>query len=528
MTNKLKDLSKSSLVGYVAGLASVGLVGGLIGLLLSHFPIANLSMLYLIPVLATAVVFGRGPAVLTSLMAFLTFNWFFIKPLHNFTIADPGEWIALLLFLLTAGITGQLAAGQRQRTEQAKDRQREAAVLYDVVRLMSGPDLDHALHAVAERLRQELQLAGVTIEFTGDSDLVKSVAVGDENALSLLQRKTGASVRILGQGAQPTASQLGAPGAWIRVIPPYPRGGKAISATDRIQVVPIRVKGRQAGELLLVPRSVTHQSNPANDRLLSAVATQLGSAVERVLLQREATEAEILRGTDELKTALLNAVSHDLRTPLASIIASAGSLRQHDVAWTGEEQQELAATIEEEALRLNQIVGNLLDLSRMEGGSLKPEKAWYDLGALVDDVLGRFRPLTEKHHIIVDVPDDLPPVLLDYVEIDQVLSNLVENATKYTQPGTEIRISARRCENEIQIEIADHGPGIPTAALSRLFEPFYRVSVGGPQTKGTGLGLAVTKGLVEAHGGRIWAENQPTGGARFIFTLPLSEPEASP
>ncbi len=230
-----------------------------------------------------------------------------------------------------------------------------------------------------------------------------------------------------------------------------------------------------------------------------------------------------LRRTDELKTALLNAVSHDLRTPLTSIITSAGSLRQDDVAWTGEEGQELVSSIEEEALRLNQIVGNLLDLSRMEGGSLRPEKGWYDLGSLLDDVLGRLRPLTENHRIVLDVPGDFPPVLLDYVEIDQVLSNLIENATKYTSPGTEIKISARCGEKEIQIEVADRGAGVPPAALSRLFEPFFRVDREGPRPKGTGLGLAVAKGLVEAHGGRIWAENRQRGGARFVFTLPLSE-----
>jgi two-component system sensor histidine kinase KdpD len=280
----------------------------------------------------------------------------------------------------------------------------------------------------------------------------------------------------------------------------------------------------RVGELLLVRGSDDPVFSRSDDRLLSAVATQIGVAVERARLQREATEAEILRRTDELKTALLNAVSHDLRTPLSSIIASAGSLRQRDVNWTDEERQEFAEAIEHEAMRLNQIVGNLLDLSRMEGGTLRPEKGWYDLGALVDDVLGRLKPFTSRHRIIVDVPDDLPPVLLDYVEIDQVLSNLIENAMKYTAPGTEIRISAQQTNGLMQVEVTDRGPGIPRSALPYLFEPFYRVSDQGPRPKGTGLGLAVAKGLVEAHGGRILVENRPEGGARFVFTLPMEEP----
>jgi two-component system sensor histidine kinase KdpD len=273
-----------------------------------------------------------------------------------------------------------------------------------------------------------------------------------------------------------------------------------------------------------------------DNRLLLAVAAQLGLAVERERLRREAMETEVLRRTDELKTALLNAVSHDLRTPLASIIASAGSLRQRDVAWTEQDQQEFAEAIEQEARRLNRIVGNLLDLSRIEAGSLRPAADWYDVGALIDDVVGRLRPITAQHRVSVDVPEDLPPVQLDYVEIDQVLSNLIENAAKYSPPGGEIDIAAHRRESEVQIRVADRGPGVPAAAISRVFDPFYRIDGtghgdgSGPRPGGTGFGLAVARGLVEAHRGRIWVENRPGGGACFTFTLPLHAPldSASP
>jgi two-component system sensor histidine kinase KdpD len=267
-----------------------------------------------------------------------------------------------------------------------------------------------------------------------------------------------------------------------------------------------------------------------DNRLLLAVAAQLGLAVERERLRREAMETEVLRRTDELKTALLNAVSHDLRTPLASIIASAGSLRQRDVAWTEQDQQEFAEAIEQEARRLNRIVSNLLDLSRIEAGSLRPAADWYDVGALIDDVVGRLRPVTAQHRVSVDVPEDLPPVQLDYVEIDQVLSNLIENAVKYTPPGGEINIGVRPGDGEVEISVADRGPGLPAAALARVFDPFYRVDgtsradSSGPRPLGTGLGLAVARGLVEAHGGRIWVENRPGGGACFTFTLPLHAP----
>ncbi|HUX88668.1 MAG TPA: ATP-binding protein, partial [Chloroflexota bacterium] len=167
----------------------------------------------------------------------------------------------------------------------------------------------------------------------------------------------------------------------------------------------------------------------------------------------------------------------------------------------------------------------LLDLSRIEAGNLRPQIGWYDLGALVDDVLGRLRPLTAQHKVVVAVPENLPPVPLDYVEIDQVLSNLIENAVKYTPAGTEIRISARRVGAELCVEVADLGPGIPAQVLPHLFESFYRGTERGPRPIGTGLGLSVAKGLVEAHGGHIEAESQPGQGARFSFSLPMSSPD---
>ena len=233
------------------------------------------------------------------------------------------------------------------------------------------------------------------------------------------------------------------------------------------------------------------------------------------------TAAEILRRTDELRRALINAVSHDLRTPLATIIASADTLRQRNVDWSEDERDGFAAGIADEAHRLNRIVGNLLDLSRIEAGALRPDKRSYDLGGLVDEVVGRLRPLTAGHRVVVSVPDDLPPLRLDYVEIDQVLSNLVENAAKYSPAGSEIAVTVRRVDHEAEVEVADRGPGIPAAFLPRVFEPFYRLDGDTRRPQGSGLGLTVARGLVEAHGGRIRAENRAGGGARLVFTLPL-------
>jgi two-component system sensor histidine kinase KdpD len=494
-----------------------------IGLVLGQVSVANISMLYLMAVMATAVAFGRGPAIFASVVAFLIFDWFFVEPLHLWTVADPEEWLSLLLFLFTAIVTGQLAAGQRQRAHEAQQREREAVVLYDVVRLASEEDVADALSAVAERLREELGLSAAAIETLQSDGGAIRIAAGEEDALKLLQADTRAPADVLNTRHGVSSRERGSPSRWIRLVAPTRRAVTALPLLrDRLHLVPVRAEDRRVGALLLVSPPGAPAFDRASDRLLSAVASQLGLAMERARLRKEATDAEILRRTDELRRALLNAVSHDLRTPLASIMASAGSLQQDDVAWSDDERRDFAQAIVDQAQRLNRIVGNLLDLSRIEGGSLRPEKGWYDLGVLVDEVLGRLRPQTVQHRIVANMPDELPPVLLDYVEIDQVLSNLVENATKYAPTGSEIVVSVEPANSELRVTVDDRGPGIPTASLPHLFDPFYRVADGTPRPAGLGLGLAVAKGLIEAHGGRIWAENRPGGGARFAFTLPLT------
>jgi two-component system sensor histidine kinase KdpD len=520
-------------VGYAAALGAVALVSLFIGFVLGQVTLANASMLYLIAVLATAVACGRGPAVFASVVAFLTFDWFFVSPVHQWTVGDATEWLSLLLFLLTAIVTGQLAAGQRERAREARVREREALLLYDVVRLMGDSELDDALEAVADRLRHELHLVAVGVELLRPGGEAVRIAAGDAAEVQLLRAGGNASTRVLQGGRGPLTTQHATPGRWVRIVPPTrPTPADPDLPRERFDVVPVKVGDRRAGSLFLVHPPTGRSLTAADDRLLSAVAAQLGHAMERDRLLKEATEAEILRRTDQLRSALLSAVSHDLRTPLASIMAAAGSLRQPDIEWTSEERLGFAQGIEEEAERLNRIVGNLLDLSRIEAGSLRPEKGWYDLGALVDDVLTRLRGITARHRVQVTVPDDLPPLLLDYVEIDEVIYNLVENAAKYAPADTEIEVEVevvvepRRDSGAVQVSVADRGPGVPPAALAHLFEPFYRVSDGTPRPQGLGLGLAVVKGLVEAHGGRVWAENRAGGGARFVFVLPIANPPA--
>jgi two-component system sensor histidine kinase KdpD len=512
--------------GYALAGAAVVVVSVLIGVVLGQVNLANASLLYLFAVLATAVAVGRGPAIFAALAAFLVFDWFFVEPAHHLAVVDPEEWISLLVFLLTAVVTGQLAAAQRQQAQEARRREREAVTLYDVVRLLGDGDLEAALPAIAERLRGELALAAVAIDIPDAGGEARRFGAGDVDRLPAVTGSGAGAVRVLQSpprvaGQSPEAHAT--PGRWVRVVRELPAsmvGGRAV------HLVPIRAGERRVGALRLMSSGAPFTA--VDDRLLSAAAAQIGQALERDRLRTAATESEILRRTDRLRTAVLNAVSHDLRTPLATIMASAGSLRQQDVVWTEAERQSFAQAIEEEAEHLNRVVGNLLDISRIEGGSLRPQMSWHEVGPLVDDVVDRVRPLLRRHVLTVGVAPELPPVWLDPVEIGQVLYNLLDNAAKYAPPGTSVELTVERVGPRVQFVVADRGPGIAAAAIPRLFDPFYRVMAGQPRAQGLGLGLAIVRGLVEAHGGVVTADPRPGGGARFTVTLPIAPADAAP
>ncbi len=306
-----------------------------------------------------------------------------------------------------------------------------------------------------------------------------------------------------------------------------------------MRIIPLKTGQRVVGVMRLLieddPRLISHEDSLGVDPEHSNATTtffwtfldQATSIIERARLHHEGLQIELLRRTDELRAALLSSVSHDLRTPLASIKAAASSLLQAEVKWDEEAQLSFALTIQKEADRLNCLVGNLLDMSRIEGGALRPEKEWYPVDELIHDVLGHMQPLIQGRPVVTNLPDDLPPVQLDYLQIDQVLTNLLENALRYSPGGSPIEVNARMTGEQMVISVADRGTGIlADADRERIFDKFYRVL--GPSYKeghpsGSGLGLVVCKGLLEAHGGHIWVENREGGGAIFSFTLPVGK-----
>jgi two-component system sensor histidine kinase KdpD len=323
-----------------------------------------------------------------------------------------------------------------------------------------------------------------------------------------------------------------------RVLVQSTAAGRAVRRSLRL--IPLKMGQKVVGVLRLRvlddPRRLMREERLEEEHTNSKAPTsffwtfldQVTALIERARLQRENLRIEVLQRTDVLRAALLSSVSHDLRTPLTAIKAAASSLLQEDVEWDEEARQGFALSIEREADRLNRLVGNLLDMSRIEEGALRPEKEVYSLRGLIQDVLGRLEPLLEGRVVSTQFPDDLLLVELDYLEIDQVLTNLLENAVRYTPPGSPIDISAHIEGEQVIVSVADRGPGIPPADLERVFDKFYRVLHGQHPSgypMGSGLGLAVCKGLVEAHGGRIWAELREGGGLVMFVVLPVGERE---
>jgi two-component system, OmpR family, sensor histidine kinase KdpD len=506
--------------------------------------IPNISMAYLVVVLALASTRGLYPAVLCSVVASLSFDFFLVPPFYTLVITRPEEWLALFIFLCTAILTGQLAAALRLRAEQARAYARETRTLYELLRdTNTQEDLDHQLRIIARAIVDVFASRGVRDclillpDETGRPRLRVSACQPQEVVqLTADESTTAAWVMREGQTVDlyDHAQLSGRTGGYS---PTMVIRSRAMSQSSRryLSFFPLKTGQKTGGVLCLVieedPRrlpqekrlgSEADRSDP-NAAFLWAFLDQAASMIEQARLRHESLQVELLQRTDALRAALVSSVSHDLRTPLTSIKAAASSLLQNDVRWDDEARRSFAQAIEHEADRLNRLVENLLDLSRIEGGALQAEKEWYPIDELIHDVLGRMQPLLQGREVKTDLPADLPPVELDYLMIDQVLTNMLENALRYTPVGSQIEISVAPTETEMVLSVADQGPGIPQAELERVFDKFYRVLNGTREASGTGVGLAVCRGLVEAHGGHTWAENRPGGGAIFRFTLPLHD-----
>lgn len=503
--------------------------------------IPDISVIYLLAVLGLASTRARYSAILASLVAFFSFDFFLVPPLYLFTVEKLEEWVALFIFLVTAVITGQLASALRHRAEQASQRESETRALYELLSATTHEEsLERQLAIVAQEIVKNFAFAGVrncTILLPGDDGKLslhvdayqtsnKAQLVPDEEQTALAVMHEGKIVDLYTAPASPEKLTE----HWFRRMI-HSRAHEHLY----VRMIPLQMGQRVVGVMSLLMdddavRFMLERDEEMERDRTNPQATffwtfldQATSVIERARLRRESLRIELLQRTDALRSALLSSVSHDLRTPLSSIKASASSLLQEDVQWSEEERKSFALSIEREADRLNRLVGNLLDMTRIEGGALKPEKEWYPIDELIHDVLGHMQYILQDREVHTCIPDDLPPVELDYLQIGQVLTNLLENAARYTPSTSPIEVSAQVIDGEMRVSIADRGPGIPPSDLTRVFDKFYRVmsTTRKKNVAGSGLGLAVCLGLVEAHGGHIWAENRAGGGAVFHFTLPL-------
>ncbi len=513
--------------------------------------IPNISIVYLLVVLALASTRGRYAAILASLVAFLSFDYFLVPPLFVFTINRVEEWIALFVFLVTAILTSQLAVGLRERAREASRREHETRLLYDLVRVTNREaEPERQLHTIARTVVDVLSSWGVhdcailqpdaagtlQIQASAYQPIEQITLSSDEKAIASWVMTHGATMGLYDDAAlAPSTSSHFVQ----RVIVRSTVAGRAVGRSLRL--VPLKLGEKVVGVLhlrvledsrqLLQEERLEEEHARANapPSFFWTFLDQVTALIERARLQRENMRIEILQRTDVLRAALLSSVSHDLRTPLTSIKASASSLLQEDVEWSKEEGRGFAQAIEQEADRLNRLVGNLLDMSRIEEGALKPEKEEYAFSALIHDVVGRLAPLLHGRDVRTHLPPgDLLLVEVDYLQFDQVLTNLLENAVRYTPAGSPIEVSAHSEDDLVKFSVADRGPGIPASDLARVFDKFYRVLSGqhlAGYPLGSGLGLAICRGLVEVHGGRIWAELRQGGGLIVFVTLPRGSQE---
>ena len=514
--------------GYLIGALGIALVTLIAQPNRDRLNAVTIALSYLVIVLAGATMGGLGPGIFTSIVGFLTFNFFFLPPYYTFIVGSPEDVVALFVFLIVAAVTSELVGRLREREREARRRAIESETLSRLsTELIADVTLDTVLATVVEQVTRifALDSAALLLPDASGALRVRLAYPAEAESHYLRDREHAAVAAHVFAAGIPVG--VGSP---HRVYRPHgPGQGSALLPRGRrVLYVPVRAARGSVGVMGVAAVRASDYS-AGERRLLTTFANQAALAIDRARLIEEATRAAALEEADRLKSALLAAVSHDLRTPLASIKASATSLLQADVRWDAATQREFLTAIDEETDRLTGLVSNLLDLTRIQGGALKPERQWNEIGELIAAVTDRLAPLVETHPLRVEVAPDLPPVMFDYVEIGQVLANLIENAAKYSDHGTEIAVAADRDGNELRVRVTDHGFGIPPADVPHVFDTFYRVQRQGPARRigGTGIGLAICKGFVEAHGGTITGESAVGRGSTFTFTLPL-EPASAP
>ncbi|MGB6662798.1 MAG: DUF4118 domain-containing protein, partial [Xanthobacteraceae bacterium] len=464
--------------------------------------VENVDLVFLTAIVAVAVRFGLMPSLLASLASALAYNFFFLPPIYTFTITDPHNIAAFALFTLVAVIVSNVAARGRMQAVTAQARVRAVESLYSFARkLASAGTLDDVLWATAYQTALMLHVRVVLLLPENGSITVKTGYPPEDtldDADVAAAKWSFENDRPAGRGSDTL------PGAKRLFLPMH---------TGRGAIGVVGIDSDKTGPLLA----------PEQRRLLDALMDQGALAIERVQLVENMERVERAAETERLRSALLTSISHDLKTPLASVLGSAGTMRDLSDRLSDSEKADLLATIIDESERLNRFIANLLDMTKLESGAVMPKLAPHDLSEIIGSTLRRTVKILRHHSVQLDLATDMPMVSLDAVLFEQVLFNLLDNAAKYAAPGTTIFIRTWRDRTTVCLQILDEGQGIPQSDLEHIFDKFYRVQKTDQVRPGTGLGLAISRGFVEAMSGTIVAGNRTDRrGAAFTITLPVA------
>jgi two-component system sensor histidine kinase KdpD len=492
-------------IPYLVALAAVAAALGVATFVRPTFGIENVDLVFLTAVVGIAVRYGLWPSLLASVAASLCYNFFFLPPVYTFTIADPTNVAAFVLFTVLSIVVANLAARGLTHAETAHERVRSVESLYAFSRKLAGAGaLDDVLWATAYQIASMLKVRVVLLLPEGGSIELKAGYPPEDK----LDEADLAAARWAWENNRTAGRDSDTlPGAkWLFLPMRTGRGAIGILGISRDEPGPL--------------------FRPEQRRLLDALADQGALAIERVRLVEDVERVKRLAEKDRLRSALLTSLSHDLKTPLAAILGSAGALRELSATLDDAAKADLLATIVEESERLNRFIANLLDMTRLESGAVAPNAAAHDVGEIVGSALQRSSKLLARHRVDVEVASDLPMVMVDAVLFEQALFNLLDNAAKYAPAGTTIRIRGWQDGDAVRVQVLDEGEGIPAADIERIFDKFYRAQKGDQVRAGTGLGLAIARGFVEAMQGTLAAENRgDRQGAVFTITLPV--PRAS-
>jgi two-component system sensor histidine kinase KdpD len=464
-------------------------------------PPTNLVMPYLAAIVVVATYLGQGPSILASILSVLAFDFFFVPPAYTFTVSDTRYLLTFLGLFAVGLVISTLAGRARKQAEAASLREGQTVALYAFSReLAAAAGVDEIVHVIVTHL--------------GDN-FSREVVV-------LLPEGTPPALRPYGTTAVLDESEMAVATWTYEHGQPAGRGSDTLPSA-RLRCLPLKTADGVLGVIGVKPPLVSGSLARSQWHLMEAFTSQAAIAIERVLLAERARQTQLSQATEKLQTTLLNSISHDLRTPLVSITGALTSLRDDNALLDADARQELIYTACDEAERLNWLMGNLLDMTRLESGALKLRRQAADVQDLVGVALAQLSSRSYRQ-INLDIPADLPPITVDFSLMTQVFVNLIDNALKYSPPEKPILINARHEDGEIIIQVIDEGIGIPEPDLEKVFEKFYRVQRSDGMT-GTGLGLSISKGIVEAHGGRIWAQNRAEGGTIFRIALPLTSVE---